>query len=111
MEMNNEYGKDLSARVADIEKCIGDFAEIFKALKKIVNRIPGPDCPPYCMHGVDFDFKDPAKLEDRVADMCRFIGDYGEVFSVLKAALAGPGPDCPPYCAHGLDDSVLPAKN
>lgn len=101
MALNNQTGEDLSARVADIEKCIGDFAEVFKALKEILNGIPQPDCPPYCLHGIEPDFKDPAKLEDRVADISRFIGDHGKVFAVLRDALnAGPGPDCPPYCAH-----------
>jgi hypothetical protein len=101
--------EDLSARVADIERCIGDYAQVFKALQEILDPLPQPDCPPYCMHKLDpkyeeefAAYKDSVPLEERVRDICRFIGDHGIVFKVLRDALKSMAtPDCPPYCAHG----------
>jgi hypothetical protein len=95
-------GKTLSDRVADIEKCIGDIADVFKALRSVLAGIPEPTCPPYCLHGTQPDYYlDEMKIEHRVADNCRYIADYGYVFAVLNEALsANPEPTCPPYCAH-----------
>jgi hypothetical protein len=93
-------GGDLAARVADIEKCIGDFVQFFEALKKIV-RGPGVDCPPYCAHGVKDDYKDQLPLVDRVSDIRKCIGDFGSAFDAIGNELeAMTGIDCPPYCAH-----------
>lgn len=93
-------GGDLAARVADIEKCIGDFAQFFEALKEIL-RGPGVDCPPYCAHGVEVEYKDELPLPERVADIRKCIGDFGNTFRAIGKELeAMTGPDCPPYCAH-----------
>jgi hypothetical protein len=93
-------GGDLAARVADIEKCIGDFAQFFEALKEIL-RGPGVDCPPYCRHGVEDDFKDSVPIADRVNDIRKCIGDFGYAFASIRKELeAMTGVDCPPYCAH-----------
>jgi len=100
--------EDLSARVADIEKCIGDYARVFATLQDILDPLPQPDCPPYCMHIMNPEnekefaaYEDKLALEDRVRDIARFIGDYGIVFRVLRDALKTmPKPDCPPYCMH-----------
>lgn len=94
--------KDLSARVDDIEKCIGDIAEVLEALRSAVATIPEPTCPPYCEHVSKPDYyPDDMKIEYRVADICSYIADYGNVFAVLKKALSeNPGPTCPPYCGH-----------
>lgn len=108
MELRDPEGKDLYARVADIEKCIGDFAQVFTALNDALEEIPQPDCPPYCMHKLEDiyeakykEFQDPLKVEQRVADIARCIGDHYYVFQKLQKALKRmPGPDCPPYCAH-----------
>jgi len=108
MELKDPYGKDLYARVADIEKCIGDFAQVFAALEAELDPLPQPDCPPYCMHRLSDDdeakfgeFKDKLNIEERVRDIGRCIGDHAYVFKKLREALKRmPGPDCPPYCAH-----------
>ena len=109
MELKEQSIEDLSARVADIEKCIGDFARVFATLQDILDPVPiPPDCPPYCMHKMDPKYEEEFKayvdkvpLDERVRDIGRFIGDYGSVFHVLRNALhIMPKPDCPPYCAH-----------
>ncbi|MGH9928885.1 MAG: hypothetical protein ACREA9_06605 [Pyrinomonadaceae bacterium] len=94
----------LSDRVSDIEKCIGDFAEIFGSLKVALAARPGPLCPPYCAHGVISEEEDDLPLELRVADIKRCIGDFAAVFEDLKQSLSRrPGPLCPPYCSHPVD--------
>ena len=99
--MENPNYSDLADRVADIEETIGDIAKVLKSLKESVNRIPEPDCPPYCLHSDKSSYPDGTKIEVRVADLCRYIGDYGDVFGAMRDGLnAMPEPDCPPYCAH-----------
>jgi hypothetical protein len=49
------------------------------------------------------DYKDDLPIADQIADMKRYIGDFGAVFQSLKEALGKmPPPDCPPYCGHGI---------
>jgi hypothetical protein len=114
MELNDRSEKDLYARVADIERCIGDFAQVFAALKAELDPLPQPDCPPYCMHKLSDDdegkfskYQDPLKIEERVRDIGRCIGDHAYVFKKLREALQRmPGPDCPPYCAHDPTEKI-----
>jgi predicted RNA-binding protein YlqC (UPF0109 family) len=102
--MENPNDSDLAARVADIEKTIGDVAKVLKALKEAVNRVPSPDCPPYCSHAIETNYSDEMALPLRVADISKYIGDAGDVFGTLRLALnAIPEPDCPPYC--GTEES------
>jgi hypothetical protein len=98
----DKNAQDLSARVADIEKCIGDIAQVHAALMSALAGIPEPTCPPYCMHEIRPDYYvDDMKIEYRVDDICKYIADYGNVFAVLSKALsAKPEPVCPPYCGH-----------
>lgn len=102
MEYPDKNGQDLSARVADIEKCIGDITKVFEALQSAMEFIPQPTCPPYCEHVTKPEYlPDEMKIEYRVAEICSYIADYGNVFAVLKKALSeNPGPVCPPYCGH-----------
>jgi hypothetical protein len=99
-----QHDGDLAARVADIEQCIGDFAEVFAAMKVALSRGPGVDCPPYCAHGMANDHKDKLSLVDRVSDIKKCIGDFGLAFETIREALdLMHGIDCPPYCAHKND--------
>lgn len=102
MENDNE---DLAARVADIEKTIGDIAEMLGSLKSALASIPQPpNCPPYCSHldaAAHEEYEDEMSLADRVADIRKCIGDTGTVFGALIDALGTmPLPNCPPYCGH-----------
>src|ERR1700682_4720323 len=95
----NSEDSDLAGRIANIEQTIGDIAKVLKDLKASVNRIPSPDCPPYCAHAMVTEYPDNLSLEARVVDIRKYIGDAGDVFGSLKLALnAMPEPDCPPYC-------------
>lgn len=100
---------DLAARVDDIEKTIGDMAQVFASLKAGLARIPAPpNCPPYCGHEVGEKYVDKLPLEARVEDIKKCIGDVGIVFGSLIEALAQMAPpNCPPYCGHeaGRDGS------
>ena len=99
--MENPNYSDLADRVADIEETIGDIAKVLKSLKESVNRIPEPDCPPYCAHAVETEYPDNLTIEARVVDIRKCIGDAGDVFGTLKLALnAMHEPDCPPYCGR-----------
>lgn len=101
---NYSNDSDLAARVTDIEQTIGDIAKVLNALKEAVNRIPQPDCPPYCAHSKNVSYPDDMTLQLRVADMCKYIGDAGDVFDTLRTELnAMEGPDCPPYCGHTIE--------
>jgi hypothetical protein len=95
----NSEDSDLADRIANIEQTIGDIAKVLKDLKASVNRIPSPDCPPYCAHAVEIEYPDTISLEARVVDIRKCIGDVADVFGTLRLALnAMPEPDCPPYC-------------
>jgi hypothetical protein len=52
---NEDYADPLTleARVTDIRKCIGDFAEVFATLAESLGSRPGPLCPPYCAHPIN----------------------------------------------------------
>ena len=102
MPNNSEQNDgDLAARVADIEKCIGDFAEVFAAMKAALSEGPGVDCPPYCAHGVVSNYVDELSVSERVSDIKKCIGDFGLAFDTIREALeAMQGVDCPPYCKH-----------
>lgn len=93
---------ELAARVDDIEKTIGDIAQVLNSLKQALDRIPAPpNCPPYCSHEVTEEFADFLPLADRVADIRKCIGDVGIVFgSLIESLNAMAPPNCPPYCAH-----------
>lgn len=96
-------GRTLTDRVADIEKCIGDIAAVLEALRYAVAPLPSPTCPPYCGHEIEYNYHtDDIKLEYRVAEICRYIGDYGNVFAALQKALPAKPPPCPPYCGHDI---------
>jgi hypothetical protein len=94
--------ESVASRVDDIEKTIGDIAQVLSSLKQALTKIPvPPDCPPYCAHEVSQEYEDELSLEDRVADIRKCIGDTGIVFGALIDALGTMvPPDCPPYCAH-----------
>ncbi|MFN2491324.1 MAG: hypothetical protein ABR501_00390 [Pyrinomonadaceae bacterium] len=109
--------EDLAKRVDDIEKTIGDFAQVINVFKSalIENGNGGsdpfpipPTCPPYCAHRKKSDFIDDLPLTDRVADIRQWIGDFGAAFEYLATLLQSlrqaleemPPPTCPPYCVH-----------
>jgi hypothetical protein len=98
--------ENIASRVDDIEKTVGDIAQVLASLKEALSRIPSPpNCPPYCGHEITKEYKDPLSLEERVADMRKCIGDTGIVFGCLIEALAQmPPPNCPPYCGHSLKE-------
>jgi hypothetical protein len=97
--------EEIAARVDDIEKTIGDIAQVLYSLKDALSLIPEPpNCPPYCGHGVDDNTEDPLSLEDRVKDIKKCIGDVDIVFGSLIQALDNMAPpNCPPYCAHEVN--------
>jgi hypothetical protein len=97
--------ENIAARVDDIEKTIGDIAQVLYSLQQALQTIPQPpNCPPYCGHGVDDVDEDDLSLEDRVKDIKKCIGDVGIVFGALIEALNNMAPpNCPPYCGHDLD--------
>jgi hypothetical protein len=102
MKDNSNQSLETADRLADIEKCIGDFAEVFVAMKAAVASIPPPTCPPYCSHNVHKAYPEDLSVEDRVADIKKYVGDYNDFFQALSTALQRmPPPTCPPYCAHG----------
>jgi hypothetical protein len=98
--------ENVASRVDDIEKTIGDIAQVLNALKQALTRIPQPpDCPPYCGHEVTQEYVDDLSLADRVADIRKCIGDTGIVFGALIDALGTMvPPDCPPYCGHTSEE-------
>ena len=97
--------ENISARVDDIEKTIGDIAQVLYSMKEALSVFPQPpNCPPYCGHGVDNGEEDNLSLEDRVKDIRKCIGDVGWLFGTLTQALNSMAPpNCPPYCGHNLD--------
>jgi hypothetical protein len=99
---DSQESNGLLHRVDEIEKTIGDLAQVFDALKNSLAKIPiPPTCPPYCAHELDRADKDELPLPERVADIKKYIGDFGLVFDELNQALDKlRPPTCPPYCAH-----------
>lgn len=98
--------ENIACRVDDIEKTIGDIAQVLASLKEALGRIPQPpNCPPYCGHEVNSEYQDELSLADRVADIRKCIGDTGIVFGSLIEALdlIAP-PNCPPYCGHTSEE-------
>jgi hypothetical protein len=97
----------LSLRVEDIEKTIGDIAQVLDSLKQALASVPQPpNCPPYCGHGVTQEYEDELSLADRVDDIRKCIGDVGIVFgSLIESLNIMAMPNCPPYCGHEAEES------
>lgn len=94
--------ENMASRVDEIEKTIGDIAQVLGSLKEALMTIPEPpNCPPYCGHHITVEYEDPLSTEDRVKDIKKCIGDTGVVFLALIDALERMAPiSCPPYCGH-----------
>jgi hypothetical protein len=94
--------ENMASRLDEIEKTIGDIAQVLYSLKQALMIIPEPpNCPPYCGHHIVDEYVDPLSTEDRVKDIRKCIGDTGVVFRGLIDALEGMSPiSCPPYCGH-----------
>ena len=105
-EQNSNEIDELTERIEDIERTIGDMAAVFDALKMALHIIPlPPTCPPYCGHADDDGGDDEVPLEERVKDIRKYVGDYGQVLDSLKEALDNMAqPTCPPYCAHEVSE-------
>ena len=97
---------NLTDRVSDIEKTIGDIDHVLEALKDCLASAPLPTCPPYCGHGLEKEYVDDRSLAVQVTEMAKWMADLASVFEGLKKVLAARSqPTCPPYCGHEINGS------